>query len=105
MWTSRQRGGEERGEETEGGRQHTGAGGEDSAESGSSIYNAVRELRDGENMRRCWHVLQALNIRDEACWFENILKKKTIKIMKIKCGRLEAGGIYCQHVGCKYTVY
>lgn len=42
---------EERGEETEGSRQHTGAGGEHSAESGSSIYNAVRELRDGENMQ------------------------------------------------------
>lgn len=57
MWTRRQRGGEEERRETEESRQHTGAGGEDSAESGSSIYNAVRELRDGENMQRCWHVL------------------------------------------------
>lgn len=66
LWTAQteERRGEERDErreETEGSRQHTGAGREDSAESGSSIYNAVRELRDGENMRRCWHVLWALN--------------------------------------------
>lgn len=31
------------------------------AESGSSIYNAVMKLRDGDNMQRCLDVLKGLN--------------------------------------------